>query len=43
VADFCEHGNESSGSVKVGEFPNHLRDYKLFKKDSFFSVVKLTW
>jgi hypothetical protein len=24
VVGFCEHGNESSGSIKGGEFPDYL-------------------
>jgi hypothetical protein len=24
--DFCEHGNEPSGSIKIGEFCNWLSD-----------------
>jgi hypothetical protein len=31
VAGFCEHGNESSGSVKkAGYFFDKLSDYQLF-------------
>jgi hypothetical protein len=33
VADACEHGKEAaSGSIKGGEFLDHLRDYKFLKK-----------
>jgi hypothetical protein len=30
----CEHGNETSGSLKRGEFLDWLNDYQLLKKDS---------
>ena len=30
----CESGNEPSGSIKCGEFLDHLRIGKLLKKDS---------
>jgi hypothetical protein len=30
----CEHGNEGSGSIKRGEFPDYLSDYENLKKDS---------
>jgi hypothetical protein len=33
MAGSCEHGNESSGSINGGEFPDQLRDYQLLKKD----------
>ena len=32
--DTCECGNESSGSIKCGEFLDYLRTGKLVKKDS---------
>jgi hypothetical protein len=34
VADSCEHGNESSVSIKSGEFLDKLRDYRVLKTDS---------
>jgi hypothetical protein len=34
VAGCCEHGNESSGSVKYGEILDQLRGYQLPKMDS---------
>jgi hypothetical protein len=34
VAGSCEHSNEPSGSIKVGEFPDLLSDCQLLKKDS---------
>jgi hypothetical protein len=30
----CEHSNEPSGSVKVGEFLEQLSDYQLLNKES---------
>jgi hypothetical protein len=30
----CEHSNESSGSIKGGQFLDHLSDYWLLNKDS---------
>jgi hypothetical protein len=30
----CEHGNESSGSIKFGEFPDKLMNYQLLRRDS---------
>ena len=30
---FCESGNESSGSVKCGEFPDEVMSYWLVKKE----------
>jgi len=43
VADYCEHGNETSGFIKGGEFVDWLSDYKLPKKGSaprsLFSLV----
>lgn len=32
----CEHGNESSGSIKDGKSIGQLIDYQLFKKISAF-------
>jgi len=32
VARFCEHGNESSGSMKGAEFADWLTDRQLLKK-----------
>jgi hypothetical protein len=34
VAEFCEHGTESSGCIKGGEFLDLLSDYQLLKEDS---------
>jgi hypothetical protein len=34
VAGPCENGNESSGSIKGGEFLDYLSDSWLLKKDS---------
>jgi hypothetical protein len=34
VAGSCEHGNESSGSIKGVEFLDYLSDYQLPNKDS---------
>jgi hypothetical protein len=34
VADFCENGNEPSGSIKGGEFLDKLSDCKHLKMDS---------
>jgi hypothetical protein len=34
VAGFCAHGNESSGSMKGGEFSDQLSEYRFLKKDS---------
>jgi hypothetical protein len=31
MADFCEHGNEPSGSIKKAGFFDKLSDYQLFK------------
>jgi hypothetical protein len=31
VADFCEHGNEASGSIKKVGFFDKLSNNKLFK------------
>jgi len=31
VAGPCERGNESSGSIKGGEFLDYLSDYELLK------------
>jgi len=33
VAAFCEHDDETSGSIKIGEFIYQLRDYQLLKKN----------
>jgi hypothetical protein len=43
VAGSCGYGNESSGSVKDGEFLGHLSDCHLLKQDfaSFKHVHKL--
>jgi hypothetical protein len=32
VARSCQHGNEHSGSIKGGEFPDQLCDYQLLVK-----------
>jgi hypothetical protein len=32
VTASCEHGNETSGSIKGGEFLDYLSEYQLFKK-----------
>jgi hypothetical protein len=34
VAGSCEHGNEPSGSIKVGENIDQVSDYQLLKKVS---------
>ena len=34
MAGSCEDGNESSGSIKYGEFLDWLRAYELVKNDS---------
>jgi hypothetical protein len=33
VAGSCEHGNEPSGSIKVGEFLDYLSNYQLLNRD----------
>jgi hypothetical protein len=33
VADSCEQGNEISGSMRGGEFLDHLSYYRLLKRD----------
>jgi hypothetical protein len=49
VSDFCEHGNEFSGSVKGREYGNQLSHCQLLKKASapcsllfFFFVFSLS-
>jgi hypothetical protein len=34
VAISCERGNETSGSIKGGEFIDYLSNYQFLKKDS---------
>jgi hypothetical protein len=34
VADYCEQGNETSGSIKDGEYPSQLSNYQPFKKST---------
>jgi hypothetical protein len=34
LADCCEHGNETSGSIKGGEFLDYLSDYQLLRSES---------
>jgi hypothetical protein len=34
VAGSCEYGDESSGSIKCGEFLKQRRTFKLLRKDS---------
>jgi hypothetical protein len=34
MAESCEHGNESSGSIKGGKFLDHLSYHQLVKKDA---------
>jgi hypothetical protein len=34
MTDFCEHGYESSGSIKGMEFLHQMDDRRLFKNDS---------
>jgi hypothetical protein len=34
VVGFCKHGNELSGSLKVGKFLEQLSDIEFLKKDS---------
>jgi hypothetical protein len=36
MAGGCEHGNETFGSTKGGEFLYQLSDYLLLKKNDFF-------
>jgi hypothetical protein len=31
VEDFCEHGNEPSGSIKKADILDKLKDYQLLK------------
>jgi hypothetical protein len=31
--DSCEHGTETSDSIKDGEFLDHMSDYQLFNKN----------
>jgi hypothetical protein len=31
LAGSCEHGKESTGSIKAGEYLDHLGDYQLVK------------
>jgi len=33
VTGFSEHGNETSGSIKEGDFLDQLSDYQLLKKE----------
>jgi hypothetical protein len=33
LADSCEHDNEPSASMKVGEFLDHMSNHQLLKKD----------
>jgi hypothetical protein len=35
VADYWEHGNDPSGSMKGGGFLEYLTNYKLLKKNFF--------
>jgi hypothetical protein len=39
VADRCEHSNETSASIKGGEFLDWLSDFQLLKKD-FVSIYE---
>jgi hypothetical protein len=39
MAGSCEHGYEASGSIKDGQFPDKLNDYKFLKKDSTLREV----
>jgi hypothetical protein len=34
VAGSCEYGNEPPGSIKVGEIPDYLSDWRFLKKGS---------
>jgi hypothetical protein len=36
MAEFCEHGNGTFGSVNSGEFLDSLSDYDLLKNHSTF-------
>jgi hypothetical protein len=31
MTDFCEHGNEPSGSIRKQDFFDKLSDYRLFE------------
>jgi len=33
VAGSCEYGNETSGSIKEGEYRDKLSDYQLFTEE----------
>ena len=35
MTDYCEDSNETSGSIKCGEFLGYLRNYLLIKNDTF--------
>jgi hypothetical protein len=35
VLGSCEHGNETTGSIKVRKFLEHLRDLKILLKDGY--------
>jgi hypothetical protein len=39
VTDFCEHGYDTSDSVKGEEFINQLSDHQLLEKDCFTELV----
>jgi len=43
VADFCEHSNESLGSIKGGEFPDLLTDYQCQYGAPLFQQVQLVF
>ena len=34
MAGYCEHGIETSGSVKCGKFTDKLQNYQLVRKDA---------
>jgi hypothetical protein len=34
----CEHGNVPSDSIKYGEFPDHLRDCQLLRRNLLHEV-----
>jgi hypothetical protein len=39
MASPCEHGNEPSDSIKVGEFLDHLSDYYSQEEPCFMELV----
>jgi hypothetical protein len=39
MTDFCQHGNEPSGSLKRGEFLEYLSHYQLLNEDCANKVI----